>query len=239
MPSTRFLLVTLLVAVVLSGAGAGAVAADGRPTGTPEDARAAAPTATVTTGGAQPQNATTLSLWGRVTNVSETTNATVGFEYRVVSSAGRGNWTRTRGWTRPGSGYFDLNVTGLQPGATYEYRAVVAVGEELSNGSVQRVTMPGRTETRTPTPTPPPCPNFRGAGALCTSTPTPTTPTDADLGAQPPADDPRTRPRARDSSLVAWFGGLLPLLAWVGAIAVLAPLVLGGLIGLDSLRGRD
>lgn len=111
-----------------------------------------------------------------------------------------------------------------------------------------RVHRPGALTTRpppseTPTATTPPngtdtvvgtCPPYRGA-ALCEPTP-PLTPTPTtETTATSPDDETAESPRDDDPD--DWLSGLLPLLAWAGAVVVVAPLVLWGLVGLDSLRG--
>jgi hypothetical protein len=78
------------------------------------------------------------------------------------------------------------------------------------------------TPTKSPTPTEPPCPDYRGVGSMCE--PPPTEPT----GTEPAPDEPDD-----------WMSWLVAVFAWLAAAVVLAPMVLGGLLGVDSLRSGE
>jgi hypothetical protein len=163
--------------------------------------------------------------------------ATGWFEYRSVGAT---EWRTTERQTDEpdacGRVRFEAPVDGLARNRSYEYRVVVATDDDTARGNVSRFrTASETTEGASETPTPDPCPQFRGVGSLCTGTPTPhegdgvTPATTGDVGEVGPD---------RDRGPLGWSAGLVPLLAWVAVVAVLAPLVLGGLVGLDSLRGR-
>lgn len=170
------------------------------------------------------------------------------FEYRAAGSDG--GWRTTERTEYPtnacGMGYFEATLTDVAPNTTYEYRAVARAGNDTARGDVRTFTTgpANRTPTdanestagtpATDTPTSYPCPEYRGVGSLCTGTPTPASdpPTDGppdDSGPIDPGTDARTEP---------WLAGYLPLFAWLAAVVVLAPMVLGGLLGVDSLRDR-
>jgi hypothetical protein len=218
------------------GGGAGGVAA----TGTANEHN-------VTTQTTTQINASTVLVNGTVTvgNHSETSTSvdpsmvTAYVEYRERSSAG-GEWQRTGERTAElrveERGSFGFNVTGLQSGTTYEFRVVAERNGDVVYGDVLSEQVPTATPTRTPTPNP--CPTFRGASGLCTTTPTPTyTPRPTPVAEDPGAVEvgvPDDEESADD-----WLGGLLPVFAWFALVGILAPLVLGGLVGLDSLRGRE
>jgi hypothetical protein len=183
---------------------------------------------------------------GRVEDVQPTTGW---FEYRAVGAT---EWRTTARRTDDpdacGRVWFQAALDGLARNTTYEYRVVVDTGDDTARGNVSRFrtgttqatasetaeSVPA-TNTSTDTPTPDPCPTFRGVGSLCTGTPTPHEGDGVPPATTADVDEVGPGP---DRGLLAWFGGVLPLVAWVAVVAVLAPLVLGGLVGLDSLRGR-
>lgn len=182
---------------------------------------------------------------GRVDDFQPTTGW---FEYRPVGAT---EWRTTpRGTDEPdacGRVWFQAPLDGLARNSSYEYRVVVSTGDDTARGNVSRFrtgttgataseTAEGVPATSTPTdtPTPAPCPNFRGVGALCTGTPTPHEGDGVTSGTTGDVGDVGSE---RDRGFLEWLGGMLPLVAWVAAVAVLAPLVLGGLVGLDSRRG--
>lgn len=242
----------LLVALLLGVLAVPAFGADG---GTGDSCAGSVPSVeNVTTHGDPDVVGTRVEVSGDV-RASDDGELTAWFEYRAVASGG--DWratSRTEVATNScGHGWFEATLTDLEPHTTYEYRAVAATGNDTDRGPVRTFTTSAtadestptvaRTPTRTPrrltrTPTPDPCPYLRGAGGLCTRTPTRTPTPHEDPRMTPDAEtvDERERPPRRDPGIVAWFAGLLPLLAWVGAVTVVAPLVLGGLLGLDSLR---
>lgn len=198
-----------------------------------------------------------LSGWARVSDNDEFRGW---FQYRTVGSGG--DWRTTNRTEVPtnscGKGWFEASITGLATNTTYEYRAVAATDNDTARGDVRTFRTEPRgttattvprgstgatvTQTRTPrrltrTPTPDPCPNFRGAGALCTRTPTP----HEDPGVTPTVghDYVEKAGPGRNPGVIEWIGGLLPMIVWVAALVVLTPLVLGGLIALDSLNGGE
>lgn len=228
---TATLVLFALVVLVSAATGATADSGASRPTGTQEGAN-------VTTGDVIQLSEGSVSLLGRVDGIDERTTVRVWFEYHRVGSAD--GWRRTGGRNLTGPGRFAVNATDLGYGTQYEFRARARVGNETLSGSVREfetdpaVTDGGElTPTPTSTPSPDPCPEYRGAGSLCTRTPTPAT----DPGIQVDSvEEAGPEPeRARDD----WLSGLVPLLLWAGAVALAAPLLLGGLLWLDSLRGAE
>lgn len=223
------LAVACLAVLVLVAAGSSAMAGDGR---TPTDSEAL----DVTTGEPLAVNETDADLRGTVAVEGGNASGIVRVEYRRQS--GDGGWERSRprnftvtgGDGRPRT--FGWYVTGLEPATTYEYRVVAATANGSDAGQVRTFTTAARSP-RTRTATPPPCPSFRGASALCTGTPTPTPPP-TPVPADDVADDPGPDPVAGSDD---WLSGLAPLFAWAAVVVVLAPLVLGGLLWLDALRG--
>jgi hypothetical protein len=181
----------------------------------------------VTTGGAVPINGTTILLYGSFEGVNGPVD--VYFQYRERSSTA-GEWRSTDLLPVVGGDRFFRNVTDLEPATTYGYRAVLSTENGTWTGTVRTANTTGGEATPTPSPVTDvtPCPSFRGASGLCTGTPTPSAVDDAT-----DADDPDDAPPSESG----WLDGLAPALAWFALVAILAPLVLGGLVGLDSLRG--
>lgn len=237
--------VVLAAAALAVAAPAGAVGAHGGAGGGPAVADAptcgvtAANVTSVETQGVDRANATGVVLEGKA-RVDDFQPVTGWFEYRRVGAT---EWRATgRTTDEPnacGGVWFEAPVGGLDRNGTYEFRVVVTTGNDTARGNVTRFEPRVPTATATPdgdrttdtpvTQTPDPCPSFRGAAGLCTTTPTPT-PT-------PAAEDVAVDVPDEEESSDDWLGGLVPVLAWVALVAVLAPLVLGGLVGLDSLRG--
>lgn len=224
------------LAVAALSAGAGAVAGDGGDGAT----GAVAPNATTL----EPQfvTATGAGLAGEVSVAKNGTNWAAWIEFRVRSSDGDWNRTRSRNasvveadgdrWT------FRWNASDLRPATAYEYRTLVATTNGSDTGAVRAFTTDGSVDgpASTPTATPVPCPSYRGAsGFLCTTTPTPTPTPAAEGHSEVSPEDRSPGPSGGGASRGSWVTPLLPHLAWAAAVVV-APLVLGGLLWIDSVR---
>lgn len=238
----------VLLAAVLLGAAVPLFVADG---GTAESCTAPVQSVeNVSTGAASEMAGTDVMVEGRA-RVGDTYEFTAWFEYRPL---GAGDDWRTTDRTAVevdvcGRGWFETPLTDLSPNTTYEYRAVAAAGNETARGAVRTFTInstangttPTTARTATRTPTLAPCAQYRGGGSsLCTGTPTPTDPpVDGDTDAPNPMDDEVTPPSQRSTGGPdGWLTGMVPLLGWVAAVVVVAPVVLGGLLWVDSLWGR-
>lgn len=222
-----------LAAFALTAAGMGVMAADGGP-------RPAVAAPNATTGDVVIVNETGAMLTGQVTVADDDTVGTALIEYRVNSTNGEWQRSQPRNFSAADRStpqwWFEWNVSGLQSGTTYEYRVLTETSNGSDAGTVRTFTTndsgDGPTPTRTPTPLP--CPQYRGgASSLCTTTPTPT-PDDTSSGASP-----GTASSGDGGDLDDWLAGLAPLLSWVALVAILAPVVLGGLLVLLPGRAGD
>lgn len=214
-------MLAVLAVVSVGTLGAGGAVADVGPaaTATPPDARS---------DGTLFVNATAAGVWANVTTGGDA-DGTVWVTYRV---AGADSWERTpprnvsTRRTSRASLLLLVNVTGLQPATTYEYRVLLATEEGSDAGAVRTFTTAARSTDGAPS----------GGNTAPRPNGSPT-PTRTPIPSETVGD---RAPQPADASLADWLAGVVPLLAWAAAVGVVAPLVLAGLLWLDSLRaGRE
>jgi len=91
-----------------------------------------------TSGGSWKTNATTATLTGYLRKLGTATAVKAGFEYRDITgldtSERTGTWQETEDSSLTAVGSFSASVSGLKPGHSYEFRAVIKTGAQPGYG---------------------------------------------------------------------------------------------------------
>jgi len=91
-----------------------------------------------TSGGSWTTNATTATLTGYLRKLGTATTVKAGFEYRDITgldtSERTGTWQETEVSNLTAVGSYSVSLSGLKPGHSYEFRAVIKNGAQPGYG---------------------------------------------------------------------------------------------------------